>query len=267
MAFSVGNNRTQGNGAEAMETENSNESTDENNERPNGVETEVRAVIEHNPTNERQEEEAAPNNGRNQEDLLVTFRNDIIEEFDDILSVLSSENQRENSSTENASSNAAEEENSDEEEPVPGNSRKNRTITKKKTKREKFDSGLGDEIPTPSDSDDENNLSYVKDFLRRGVEEMEEKTRHSTRRPFKARRDIKPIVKMRKTCFEKYASTTDSSSENENKENEIENKVENNCKMDMRMYESVYTEFMKAKIQELPLPPILKRYLNFYREF
>lgn len=35
----------------------------------------------------------------------------------------------------------------------------------------------------------------------------------------------------------------------------------------MRMYESFYTEFMREKIQQLPLPPILKRYLNFYRDF
>lgn len=46
-------------------------------------------------------------------------------------------------------------------------------------------------------------------------------------------------------------------------ENEEEPKVDN----EMRMYESSYTEHMKSKIQNLPLPPILKRYLNFYRKF
>lgn len=55
---------------------------------------------------------------------------------------------------------------------------------------------------------------------------------------------------------------TDSSTETDEEDEEI------NLSSDgMRMYESPYTEFMREKIQQLPLPPILKRYLNFYRDF
>lgn len=51
----------------------------------------------------------------------------------------------------------------------------------------------------------------------------------------------------------------DSSSENDHEEAKADD--------EMRMYESPYTEYMEKKIQELPLPHILKRYLDFYREF
>lgn len=52
---------------------------------------------------------------------------------------------------------------------------------------------------------------------------------------------------------------TESSSENDNEETKTDD--------EMRMYESPYTEHMVKKIQELPLPHILKRYLDYNREF
>ncbi|VEN59900.1 unnamed protein product [Callosobruchus maculatus] len=52
-----------------------------------------------------------------------------------------------------------------------------------------------------------------------------------------------------------------SSSDNEKEE---EQKVDYD---ERRMYQTPYTDRMRSKIQELPLPPVLKRYLNYYREF
>lgn len=272
-----------------METDTNNESTDENNDKQNAtsVETEVTAVIEHNPNNSntqqrQQQQQSQSNNSTRNQDPLVSFCNDILdlEEFEnDVLNVLRSENQRDNTEEKQQSTTNEQEEENSEDEPLPGNSRiMNRESMKKKTKREKFDSGLGDEIPSASESDNED-LSFVRKMISSSDDDDDDDDEEEdadeddgdkqSKRQYKSRRDNKsvllhkPIIKMRK--IGNYAITTDSSSDNENRDDE--HKIDNNSKPEMRMYESVYTEFMKAKIQELPLPPILKRYLNFYREF
>lgn len=72
-------------------------------------------------------------------------------------------------------------------------------------------------------------------------------------------RESRCALKWRRIESGIHRIVADSSSENDNEEAKIDN--------EMRMYESPYTEHMRAKIQQLPLPTILKRYINFYREF
>lgn len=72
-------------------------------------------------------------------------------------------------------------------------------------------------------------------------------------------RESRCALKWRRIEAGIHRFVADSSSENDNDEAKVDN--------EMRMYESPYTEHMRAKIQQLPLPTILKRYINFYREF
>lgn len=137
-----------------------------------------------------------------------------------------------------------------------------------KKKREKFDSGLGDEIVEnhdPSDDDDDldTKIGKVKwkyptsdDFSSSDEEQVEKRQKRSS----KTENGTHSFLKCRRTESGVHRVTADSSNENEGEE---EMKPDN----EIRMYESPYTELMKSKIQELPLPPILKKYLNFYREF
>lgn len=117
-----------------------------------------------------------------------------------------------------------------------------------KKSRAKFDSGLGDEIvetnpdhsseantmelDTDSSSDDEIRLNMCRDVLDSALISM------------------------------KRGVITDSSSDNETAPEEA--KVVQN---EIRTIASPYTAHMKSKIQQLPLPNVLKNYLNFYREF
>lgn len=141
--------------------------------------------------------------------------------------------------------------------------------SKNKKKREKFDSGLGDEIVEnhdPSDDDDDHNSKIGKakwkyptsdDFSSSDDDEQVEKRQ---KRSSKTENGTHSFLKCRRTESGVHRVTADSSNENEGEE---EMKTDN----EMRMYESPYTELMKSRIQELPLPPILKKYLSFYREF
>lgn len=67
-------------------------------------------------------------------------------------------------------------------------------------------------------------------------------------------------LKWRRIEADIHTMVADSSSENENEE---EPKIDN----EMKMYKSPYTDHLKSSIQQLPLPTILKKYLNYYREF
>lgn len=122
----------------------------------------------------------------------------------------------------------------------------------KKGNREKFDSGIGDEIiethntTSPDVSDGENRMEVESNSSSSSDEDVRAKKRQG---------ELLDIV-----CGMKWRFV-DSSSDNENTQEEsplVQNAI--------RTISSPYTIPMKKKIQELPLPSILKTYLNFYRE-
>lgn len=142
-----------------------------------------------------------------------------------------------------------------EEEEVQASTSVN--ATNKKTNREKFDSGLGDEIietqntTSPEVSESENRMEV--DSNSNSSASSDEDVR-----PNKRQGELLDIV-----CGMKWRFVTDSSSDNENTQEE-ESKVPQN---EIRTISSPYSSHMRNKIQQLPLPSILKNYLNFYREF
>ncbi|CAH1115477.1 unnamed protein product [Psylliodes chrysocephalus] len=121
-------------------------------------------------------------------------------------------------------------------------------------KREKFDSGLGDEIvENHSDSSDED---LGEDLQSSSGDDSGQKRNKRTQ---KSEKNISAL-KWRRIEADIHTMVADSSSENENEE---EPKIDN----EMKMYKSPYTDHLKSSIQQLPLPTILKKYLNYYREF
>ncbi|XP_074031779.1 protein-L-isoaspartate O-methyltransferase domain-containing protein 1 isoform X2 [Leptinotarsa decemlineata] len=120
----------------------------------------------------------------------------------------------------------------------------------RKKKREKIDSGLGDEIV-------ENHSETSEDIISSSEDDHQEKR---NKRGQSCEHEPRGALKWRRIESNIHRIMDDSSSDNENEE---EVKVDN----EMRMYQSPYTEHMKTKIQALPLPPILKRYLNYHRDF
>ncbi|CAG9819140.1 unnamed protein product [Phaedon cochleariae] len=245
-----------------METD-TNEST-EDSEKKSQVETkiETQAVIEHVPTTSQN----AQNNAENVQERVVESpiqpqpsvaqpdREEISEalELHDVFFGVLNCLRRERGEGEDP----LEEEEEDDhvemggEGPSTGESREGRN----KKKREKFDSGLGDEIV-------ENHSETSEDVISSSDED-----RHQEKRPKRAQQsDRDPprsVLKWRRTEALTAQRFADSDSERE-----AEGEGQRSEEGEMRMYRSPYSEHLKAKIQRLPLPPILKRYLNFYREF
>lgn len=124
--------------------------------------------------------------------------------------------------------------------------------------RRKFDSGIGDEneiVELGLDGINDNFRSF--ESLPTDDEQLPHKR---TKRSSKVRCDqLQSRPKWRRIAVEN-SDSSDNSSDNETDENIAE---ENNH---WRMYKSRFTEPMRNKIRSLPLPPILKNYLNFYRE-
>lgn len=236
---------------EPMETDNS-AATEDNPQNSSGTSDstshQVRALVEHHPNPENNNE-----NNENQEEqhYLATIneindaiaecleatrreRAEIEREGESLLHSLNQDKeQEETEQAENKEESANDDggNHSDSEEHVldaqPGTS----AAAKKNGKREKFDSGLGDEIIEVhnSSSDDDENMKL--DIISSCDEDHTSERRH--------KRD------------------TSSDTEEESKQTDNE----------MKMYQTPFTEHMKAKIQQLPLPPILKKYLNYYRDF
>lgn len=133
--------------------------------------------------------------------------------------------------------------------------------TKKKTNREKFDSGLGEEIieapssESPDRSDSENQMEVESN---ESTEELDEEERGSKR----GSKDEAPGTKWRRVTLSQNRCLSGSSTENDTTQDESRSVLD-----EIRVIPSPYTAHMKKKIQELPLPSILKNYLNFYREF
>lgn len=210
----AGENNGEGRNAEENKTDPTME-IEQDQEQQQNQET-VEAVI-HNPPR-------AQRNNNGAQDAQLEAIPEINDVLVDIINVLHRESNDGNSSGSDTEEDVA--------EAPPSSSKANE---ERKNKREKFDSGLGDEIiETQTDSS------------------TEDSSRSSTE-PVKVNRHEFEIVP---------AHLNDSSSENE-EDVQTKKKVEK----EMLMYESQYTGYMKAKIQELPLPSILKRYLNFYRDF
>ncbi|KAJ8984799.1 hypothetical protein NQ317_003713 [Molorchus minor] len=260
-----------------METDTTESTTDDSEKKTNKMETQ--AVIEHNSStsldsseaeNEQTEKTTTSESGDSHNRIARLIEtehgdsknhnenkrfNEIHNVFVDVVSVLRQERGGQDSLNENNRLNDdAQGEAQDEKEqqgPSVSNPMEHDSSSKKK-KREKFDSGLGDEIvENHSDSSEDKN-----DKLDISSSEDEEKIKG--KRSKRSKKKTGPYtLKWRR--MDKVV--VDSSSESEGEEEE---KAENS---DQTMHESPYTDLMKAKIQELPLPPILKKYLNFYREF
>ncbi|EFA09382.1 protein-L-isoaspartate O-methyltransferase domain-containing protein 1 [Tribolium castaneum] len=128
----------------------------------------------------------------------------------------------------------------------------------RKNNRDKFDSGLGDELliselpvdmveAMSSSSDDEQSSKRCK----RGLKEKEKRLSSKWR---KIERVDTP-----KKCDSDDSSDNDDKSDSESDYVDAMNR--------MKMYMSPYSGHMKSKIQQLPLPSNVKKFLNFYREF
>lgn len=134
----------------------------------------------------------------------------------------------------------------------------------KRNNREKFDSGIGEEIiEAPNSpnlvylgsSDSENHMDIESIS---SEDELDEEERGNKR----GSSVVVSGTKWRRVSVSSGRLVSDSSTENETTQDE--GKV---VQDEMRMISSPYASHMRNKIQELPLPSILKNYLNFYRDF
>lgn len=130
------------------------------------------------------------------------------------------------------------------------------STTAKRSNREKFDSGLGEEIIEASSdhsSEKSDSDNYMEMESNDSTDEMDEDERGSKR----GSEDEAPSTKWRKVTYSQNRCVSGSSTENESK----------SARDDIKVIPSPYSVHMKRKIQELPLPSILKNYMNYYREF
>ncbi|XP_018564596.1 protein-L-isoaspartate O-methyltransferase domain-containing protein 1 isoform X2 [Anoplophora glabripennis] len=239
----------------------------------NKTQVETRAVIEHNPgtsqanTSQNENVSHSGKNGQNGSSSMEDQDLDSVNEihvFVDVLNFLSRERDGKDVLNEENESTDSGQHEGEHQRAISSECSSN---TNKK-RREKFDSGLGDEIVENHDpSDDEDHDTKVDkpkwkyptsdDF---SSSEEDEQVEKRPKRSSKTENAAHSFLKCRRTGLSVQRVAGDSSNDNEGEE---EMKTDN----EMRMYESPYTEHVKSKIQELPLPPILKKYLNFYREF
>ncbi|KAF5279224.1 hypothetical protein FQR65_LT03472 [Abscondita terminalis] len=128
-----------------------------------------------------------------------------------------------------------------------------------KTKREKFDSGLGDDMIEKDSSvemsSDDYDHGMEVDSCSSSDGNQEEKRNKRISGPQK----VVTCGKMRRVTLPNPIFDS-SDSEGENAEETMETN-------EVRTVSSPYTALMKNKINDLPLPTVLKNYLNFYREF
>lgn len=136
------------------------------------------------------------------------------------------------------------------------------STTEKRSNREKFDSGLGEEVvEVPSNhsserSDSENQIEV--ESYEESMDEIDEEERGSKR----GSNNETPGAKWRKVTLSPNGAVSGSSTENDTAQEERNSDLDG-----IRVIQSPYSAHMKRKIQELPLPSILKNYLNYYREF
>ncbi|XP_025837593.1 ABC transporter F family member 4-like [Agrilus planipennis] len=153
--------------------------------------------------------------------------------------------------------------------------------TRKSTKREKFDSGLGDEIVDNKNGSSSDISSDVSSDVSSDTSEAEKVMESCSSgddddddddngRPKKRTLPLamaKSGGKWRR--IDLLSSSEDNTQEEHEREGENDGNTDRrNCNSnEIRVVSSPYTSLMKNKIQSLPLPQILKNYLNFYREF
>lgn len=169
---------------------------------------------------------------------------------------------------------------------------------KKIPKREKFDSGFGDEIENgkglSSDSDrDEDGGTFMEvdsdsDFSdpipiagkrslrsQNGGENTSQVDRcpvslADVRKPFAERRTRARNVARQAVIWKRLAFAADEESDDKSEEEIPQDSATSNS---MEVHDTAivetesYTRYMRSKIQALPLPPSLKAYINLYREF
>lgn len=134
--------------------------------------------------------------------------------------------------------------------------------TGNQNKREKFDSGLGEDIIeapsnlSPERSDSENHMEVESN--EESADEIDEEERGSKR----GSNNDAPGTKWRRVTLSPNRCMSGSSTENDTTQDDSKSGHD-----EIRVIPSLYTGHMKTKIQQLPLPSLLKNYLNFYREF
>ncbi|KAJ8911379.1 hypothetical protein NQ315_014210 [Exocentrus adspersus] len=245
---------------EAAETHDVGKSNESNND----TQVETRAVIEHAPVlNPSENNPDNDQNGSGDENLDSDSVNKI-HVIVDVLNLLSRDRDGSNSDILNEENESTDSGHLEGDQQQPSSSES--SDIKNKKKREKFDSGLGDEIVENHDpsTDEDSHDSKVNSSKWKHPASDDFSSSDEDEQSKRQKRSSKPenshnFLKCRRTDSGAQRLAADSSNENEAEE---EMKADN----EMRMYESKYTELMRAKIRELPLPPILKRYLNFYRE-
>lgn len=223
--------------------------------------TEVEAVIEHPG-------EAESDNENSSYGRLSSV--DVINGIEEVLVGVLNELRNERGQRDDDGINEEPEENSDGEHQEANVNKASTSVnetegpknTKAKTKREKFDSGLGDEIIekdtiSPDTSDLENVMEI--DSCSSSDENHDERP---TKRGSRPHTEVRTGGKWRRVTLSSHRFDSVSSSENETGQDEVKA-----TSSEIRVVASPYTALMKSKIQELPLPPVLKNYLNFYREF
>uniref|UniRef100_A0A1Y1JYW7 Protein-L-isoaspartate O-methyltransferase domain-containing protein n=1 Tax=Photinus pyralis TaxID=7054 RepID=A0A1Y1JYW7_PHOPY len=128
-----------------------------------------------------------------------------------------------------------------------------------KSKREKFDSGLGDEMidkHSGSDACDSDHAMDVESSSSADSDQDEKRPKRGSRVPVAG-----SIVRGKVRRVTLPNSIFDSS------DSEEENPDDSSEPNEIRTISSPYTALLKNKIKDLPLPTVLKNYLNFYREF
>jgi hypothetical protein len=171
---------------------------------------------------------------------------------------------------------------------------------KKIPKREKFDSGIGDEIENgkglSSDSDrDEDGGAFMEvdsdsDFsdplptagkrshrsqnggenTSSQVEEYPLSSADMARKSFAERRARARNVARQAVIWKRLAFAADEESDDKSEEEVTQDSAAGN---NMEVHDTPvietesYTTYMRSKIQALPLPPSLKAYINLYRDF
>ncbi|CAG9861923.1 unnamed protein product [Phyllotreta striolata] len=258
-----------------METD-ATESTEETVQKPEKIRT--RAVIEHNPSTSEhntnttanasdvpiapQQQPAEQEETESIQNTLDEIHNVIIDVFNVLRRDREGEDAIEEDPVEQHDGNEATAEDASEARrsgPSNSNLPQANVNSRNKKKREKFDSGLGDEIVenrSDSSSSDDDDDDIGEDMQSSSGDDSGQKR---TKRAQKSETKSNSSLKWRRIESEIH-TMVDSSSENENEE---EQKFDD----EMKMYKSPYTEHMKSRIQQLPLPTILKSYLNYYREF
>lgn len=128
------------------------------------------------------------------------------------------------------------------------------------TKREKFDSGLGEDLLNERGHSSDSEIANVMDVDSDSEDNSSTCDKTSKRSQYaRVPSFLHTGSKLKRIAMRSYV---DSDSDSDMVVEEA-----NASPVARTVYVSLYTQPMRAKIQALPLPPILKQYLNLYREF